>query len=379
MKMAALTIILFLTGVLSGWAQTTSAPPRGTTVPPVGNAQIGNCEESVCRLVAIREDSSIIDGHLKNLRVATGGFQQGGGIGAGFQLTTADAIPHVEFRATALATSLWYQRYDLEAYAHDILDSSNHADVWFSYLYRRQDNFFGIGPRFPHTLWTDFASVQRSYQGTFTHDFTDHLHGSVYTQVANTNTFGGKSNNTRSTTVVFSPFPEPNPQLWAPGLSSHVEMLNYGAALEYDARNNDDGLTRGVNLYARVDSADALDNGNPLADFGWVDAVYDGRAYIPLGSNKTSFAFRSRGQFMNPKGGSQIPFYLLSWIGGRDYVRGYQNYRFRGNSSMLFAAELRQTIYTQNPHRGVDVFGFADTGQVWGDARASKAPEPESN
>jgi hypothetical protein len=40
----------------------------------------------------------------------------------------------------------------------------------------------------------------------------------------------------------------------------------------------------------------------------------------------------------------------------------------------MFATELRQTIYKKTDRRGVDVFGFADSGQVWGDARSLVDP-----
>src|SRR4030095_15852328 len=91
MKKAALTMTLFWIGVLSGWAQAAGAPPQGTTVPPVGSAQLGNCIESICRNAPVRETISEIDLHLKHVKGMLGGFQQGGGIGAGVQLTTADA------------------------------------------------------------------------------------------------------------------------------------------------------------------------------------------------------------------------------------------------------------------------------------------------
>jgi Omp85 superfamily domain len=374
MGKATLIITLFCAVVLPGWAQAPNAPSIGTTVPPVGNAQVGDCDVSTCRNAPVRENLSTIDIKVKHVQAILDGFQQGAGFGGGVQLTTADAIPHLELRANALTTTKLYQRYDLEAYAHDILDSRNDADVWFSYLYRREDNFFGIGPRFPRTMWTDFAAVQRSYQGTFTHTFTDHFQAGLYTQFSNTNAFNGKSNNTTPIGDVFSANPEPNPELWAPGLFENTKLLTFGGFFEFDARNNDDGLTRGANVYGRVDSVDGMNDQNAEADFGWVEAVYDARAYIPLGTNKTSLALRSRGQFLNPRGGSQIPFYLLPWLGGREYVRGYQTYRFRGNSSLLFATELRQTVYTKSDTRGVDVFAFADSGQVWGDARAGKDP-----
>jgi hemolysin activation/secretion protein len=59
---------------------------------------------------------------------------------------------------------------------------------------------------------------------------------------------------------------------------------------------------------------------------------------------------------------------------GREYVRGYDQYRFRGNNALLFSTELRRTVYAKTDLRGVDVFGFADSGQVWGDARSTTDP-----
>jgi outer membrane protein assembly factor BamA len=130
-------------------------------------------------------------------------------------------------------------------------------------------------------------------------------------------------------------------------------------------------LTRGVNIYGRVASADGLRHVDALADYGWIEREFDAQAYAPLGSPKTSLLLRSRGQFKTPKGGSQIPFYDLSWLGGREFLRGYHSYRFRGNNVLLLSTELQQTVYSITGVRGVDVFAFADAGQVWGDARSS--------
>jgi len=367
-----LIIALLLYGIVSGQAQT-GPPPQGTTVPPVGNVQLGDCLESTCRNAPVRENLSAIDLHVKYIRGILGGFRQGAGFGGGVQLTTANAIRHVELRATALTSTRLYQRYEVEAFAHDILDSRNHADVWFTYLYRREDNFFGIGPRIP-PIETNFALQQRSYQGTFSRDFTDHIVAGLYGQIANARAFRGKDDKDPPIDVIFSPVPVPSPVLWLPGLDLHAKILSYGGFFEYDARDNSIGLTRGANVYGRLGSADGLKNHNAFADFGWIEAEVDGRLYIPLGSNKTSLALRTRGSFKDPKAGSQIPFYALSWLGGHEYVRGYRTYRFRGNNSLLFSAELRQTVYSKTDQRGVDVVGFADTGQVWGDARSQTNP-----
>jgi len=172
----------------------------------------------------------------------------------------------------------------------------------------------------------------------------------------------------------FSGTPEPDIERWIPGLLSTTQILSYGAFLEYDTRDRSVDLTRGVDLYGRFASNDGLSNHGPFTDYGWIEGEVDARGYIPLGNSRTSLALRSRAQFKKPKGGSQIPFYDLSYLGGREYVRGYQSYRFRGNDLLMISTELRQTVYKKTDQRGADVFGFADSGQVWGDARSSVDP-----
>jgi outer membrane protein assembly factor BamA len=128
-------------------------------------------------------------------------------------------------------------------------------------------------------------------------------------------------------------------------------------------------LTRGIYLYGRLSSYQGLENKGSFDDYGWNEAEFDARGYIPLGSSKTSLALRSRGQFATTKGGSKIPFYNLAWLGGREYVRGYSTYRLRAPNMLMFSSELRRTLYARSKVRGVDGFVFADSGQVWGDFR----------
>jgi hypothetical protein len=105
----------------------------------------------------------------KYMRGIIGGFEQGAGIGGGVQLTSADAIPGLELRANALTSSKFYKRFDLESFFPNIGGSRNHADAWFSYMHRESD-FFGIGPRISSDLKTNFATEQRSYQGSLYRD-----------------------------------------------------------------------------------------------------------------------------------------------------------------------------------------------------------------
>lgn len=349
------------------------------TIPAPTDRNAPRCLDSTCRQVPVRETLTAISLGTPYARAIVGGFEQGAGIGGGVQVTSAGALPAVEFRAAALTSTQRYRRFDLEAFLPNIGGSRNHADVWFSYL-RRDTDFYGIGPRISTELETQFAIVQRSYQGSLSRDFAAHLQGGVYAQVMNTRSSRGTDATVIPIDESFSGTPEQRLTRWIPAFGSSTQILSYGGFLAYDTRDNSIGLTRGVNLYGRVAQADGLGHHDTLVDYGWIETEFDARGYAPLGSPRTSLLLRSRGQFKAPKGtGSQIPFYDLSWLGGRRYVRGYDSYRFRGNNVLLLSTELQQTMYSMTPVRGLDAFAFADTGQVWGDARSPTDPEVLDN
>ena len=45
----------------------------------------------------------------------------------------------------------------------------------------------------------------------------------------------------------------------------------------------------------------------------------------------------------------------------------------------LGSAELRQTVWAPSEEKGLDVFGFGDAGQVWGDNRSKIDPANLAN
>jgi len=350
------------------------SPAAGQQSQQESDTPVDRCLKSTCRDVPLRENLIAIDLRNKDLgtkyvRGIVGGFEQGPAIDGGIQFTSADVIPYLEMRAAALTSTNFDRRLDLEG-VFTFAGTRNHADAWFSYM-QRQTDFFGIGPLSSSLMKSSFATDQRSYQGSLYRDIASHLQGGVYTQLKNSHSGPGNNTNDEPITERFSGTPNQSAASWIPGFLSTTQVLSYGSFFEYDTRDKSVDLTRGLDLYGRVASNDGMNNHAAFADYGWLEVEFDARGYIPLGSSRTSLAVRSRGQFKNPKGGSQIPFYDLSFLGGREYVRGYESYRFRGNDLLMFSTELRRTVYKKTDRRGADVFGFADSGQVWGDARSS--------
>ncbi|MGH9751827.1 MAG: BamA/TamA family outer membrane protein [Blastocatellia bacterium] len=312
----------------------------------------------------------------KYINGIVGGLDQGSGVPFGVEFTTADKFSWVELRAAAITSTQLFGRLKLEAFFPHIGDERTRANVWFNYLLATQWNFFGIGSRTPD-LRTSFQLEQRSYNGLLERYFIRRMRAGVYAGLANAGATNGNNDNVSPISALFSGDPAVTPiTAWAPGLNMNSEILYYGLYGEYDGRNNERGLTKGFYLFGRFGSYDGLDNGALFTDYGWLWTLLDGRAYIPLGSDKTSFAARALASLQDPKGGSQIPFYYQSFIGGRLFLRGFRTYRFRANNALVLSAEPRQTVWAMNDDntRGIDIHGFGDGGQVWGDNRSNTDP-----
>ncbi len=314
---------------------------------------------------------------VKHVSGIFGGLEQGAGPGFGIEMATADSIPGIEFRATMWTSDKLYRRFEGEAYISKIGDDKTHADFWYGYLRRTEDNFFGIGAFTPLSARTNFDVERRSVNGGLYRDFTDYLQAGIYFSYINSNAYGGQGSGSPSIDTVFSNNPSVIPAiLWTPGLHSGSKVIAYGLFGEYDRRNYEHGLTKGFYFYGRFGSVDGLDKGNGIfSDYGWFDSQLDVRGYIPLFSDKTSLAVRVATNLRSIKGGSQIPFYDLSFLGGFNYVRGFDTYRYRGNNVLIGNVELRQTVYSfKKEHRGLDLIGFGDSGQVWGHNRSITDP-----
>ncbi|HYL99417.1 MAG TPA: BamA/TamA family outer membrane protein [Blastocatellia bacterium] len=309
------------------------------------------------------------------VKVVIGGFEQDAGLGLGLRFTTANKLPGVELSFMALTSTRLYRRFEGEVYVPKIGDGKTHADFWFDYLRRTKDTFFGIGSAFPKSFQTDFDLEQRNLNGLLYRDFTERLQAGLYAKYSNSSTYRGQDTNHIPIDHLFSGALGAVPaEFFAPGLLTDVKILSYGMFAALDLRDDSKALTRGAYLYGRFGNNQGVDVNHTFGDYGWLEGELDARGYIPLGGDKTSLAVRGHTTLKDPHGGSQIPFYDLSFYGGNMYGRGFINYRLRGNNMVLFSTELRRVVWVQSETKGLDIFGFGDTGQVWGDNRSKTDP-----
>src|SRR5205085_2446982 len=351
-----------------------------TGTPQSSAASITGRVQTFTRYGPVRESWTTINLGTKYVKGVLGGLEQGATIGLGVQFTTANLLRSVEFRATAISSLKLYRRFLGEVYIPKLFNENTHANLWFDYLRRTKDNFFGIGPNTPTSSMTNFDIERRSYNTSLYHNFNHEIVVGGYASLADSATYRGQRTSDVPIDQLFSGDPNTVPvSNWAPGLKTNTKILSYGGFAEFDYRDDSNGLTQGAFFYGRIGSAQGLKYTTVFSDYKWLDGEFDARGYIPLFSHKTSLALRAYAMLREPRGDSQIPFYDLAFLGGRMYGRGFRDYRFRGNHMALGSVELRQTVWTQHEHRGLDLFGSADAGPVWVDNRSYTDPEIRAN
>lgn len=347
---------------------------EASSAPQGGPAGFADKVFSRDRLAPRREDRTAINIGGKHVSAVFNGFEQGAGIGFGVEFTTANSIRQVELRATMLTSTRFYRRFEVAAFIPKIGDEKTHAEIWFSYMRRTKDPFFGLGPRSNRSDRTNFDAEFRDVEGVLFREFAKGLQAGVFLGRQSIANYRGQLEDQPPIDVLFSGNPQTTPvSRYIPGLGETIKLFGYGAFAEYDRRNNNSGLTRGGYFYGRLGSYDGLDDGLS-GDYGWIEAQIDGRVYIPIGGDKTSLALRAMTNLQSPKRGSQIAFYANSFLGGRSFVRGYDNFRFRSHNLLLYAGELRRTVLTLKEDRGADVILFGDVGRSWGDTRSKTDP-----
>jgi hypothetical protein len=345
-----------------------------------------------------RESRILINLGSEHINAIFGGLGAGSGVGAGVELTSADAIPGVELILAAVVTTKLYRLFDAEAYFPSVGSENTHADLRFRYQRRPEENFFGIGPKVPAFAFTEpgrpglvgdgsetnYDLEKRSVSGALYHDLWRGVQLGIYVDYTSASTYVNDDEDEPPIDTLFYGeglyYPEPPPYGFVPALLTGSKILTEGVYVEADLRNYDDGLPKGFYGYVRLTNSDgvgtvtypiipALYEGLDVRaqgnDYGWIGGQIDLRAYVPLLSDKTSLAVRYFSELNGPKHGADIPFYEQARLGGRATMRGFDTYRFTGDNSILLQAELRRTVYRKDEDSGADVFGFTDLGQVW--------------
>jgi hypothetical protein len=140
-----------------------------------------------------------------------------------------------------------------------------------------------------------------------------------------------------------------------PGFLTQPDFIRADASLALDWRDNPAHPHRG-GRYGVVASQFQDQNLNAY-DFHRVDVEL--QQYVPLPSRYRILALRAVAVVTDADAGQQVPFYFQPTLGGAKTMRGFREFRFRDQNSLLLSAEYRWEAWW-----ALDGALFVDAGTV---------------
>jgi hypothetical protein len=141
----------------------------------------------------------------------------------------------------------------------------------------------------------------------------------------------------------------------APGLADQPSFLFADLTARLDTRNDTGLPTRGGRYQAMWAGYGDRDGGRYSSQRFEVEATH----YVPLAGPRWTLALHAWLVGTHTGDESMVPFYLLPSVGGKNTIRGYNDYRFHDRAMELVGLESRWRIFSH-----VDAALFADAGKV---------------
>lgn len=214
-----------------------------------------------------------------------------------------------------------------------------------------EEPFYGIGPNAEIENESNYALEKSTFEIAQHFQLTSDLTMNLTTGIELNQIHAGKDSDHPSTPDIYSP-----ETLY--GLSGQKKMAYYQTGLQLDTKNRAGNPTGGWD--AEIEAG--LFHGNSHSQSGFWKASTDITRYLHLFYNRT-LVLRIAGETNRPVGDRQIPFYLLSELGRRETIRGFERGRYRDRDMFLGTAEYRYPIL-QNKESGIEALIFVDAGQV---------------
>jgi hypothetical protein len=220
-------------------------------------------------------------------------------------------------------------------------------ETWASHRDYPQEDYFGSGPDSARNNQTSYA-IRTDFIGgrAGVRPFPILLTGGGL-EYLNPRLGSGKDKRVPSIEDLFNP-------VTAPGLGESIDYVRSTAFVEVDYREPRNARKGG---WYRLDFSRYDDRTTGNFTFNRIDA--DVRQYIGFLAGRRVIAARLFASTSDTRDGSEMPFYLMPWLGGNDSLRGFRQYRFRGPHAILGQAEYRWEIWS-----GLDAALFYDAGKV---------------
>jgi len=283
------------------------------------------------------------------VKIGVGGAGPGSGFGP-----VVTPLHHTFFGgAIGIETPLLYTYKDYQQYEFDIHVPADKSYFFLDGRYRSrpEDKFFGLGNDTPLSNESFFKTIHREVEAGFSARISEKLRATVgvgFEKVGVTKPELGDSAQQMFT------------ESQVPGLFTGATMRAETLVLDHNTQDQPQGPTRGSRELFEVGLHESVGS----TDFAFWKYRLELQRYFSLSEDRRKvIAIRAMAETNQEKGGSQIPFFDLPYLGSWRTLRGFEDYRYRDKSALALGLEYRYRIW-----RAIDWGFFLDQGQV--------APEP---
>jgi hypothetical protein len=285
-----------------------------------------------------------------SIRPIIGGLPAGSGFSLGVELFRPRLLGPMDARGSVIASFKRYRQVEVALEAARLGSSPLFLELNARYRYFPEENFWGLGPDTPQANRSNFLLEDVSPGATFGVLLLPGLRAGVSGGFLFVNTGRGRDSEIPSVEDVFT-------EAEAPGVDDAPDFRYGGLFLEYDSRNESSDPDSG-GLYTLRWTAYS---DRELDSYSFREVDLDLRQFIPaVGEDRIALRFRALRT--DPVAGHSVPYFLQPWAGGTDTVRGFNQYRFRDRSAVVFNGEYRRPVTGF-----LYAVAFADAGRVFSD------------
>ena len=349
-------VALIVTAVIAGPTASAAQQAEPTDVKvetaqePVdrGDSFIDELREFADRTRIVERLNGDIDGWYPRL----GGMTRGSGfaLGPGFRTHLFDDRIFVD-----LSAGLSIKGYkSADANVRFWRGWRDRVELWADYRYEDfpQEDFFGLGMQTTEAMRTsyDFDSVDIGVRGLVKP--IDWFRAGVRLGYMSPDIGPGSDRNYPSIEQLFI-------DTQAPGLLEQPDFLHTTFFTEIDTLDAS-GHPRAGGFYR---ASLGLWNDRTLHQFDHKRCDALATQYVPLDTDKNHvISGRIGAAYVNNETGERVPFYFLAYVGGRDTIRSFSEFRFKDENALWVGAE-----YNYRPMKWFSVAAFVDAGKVSAD------------
>ena len=265
------------------------------------------------------------------LQFVLGGMRSGSGTTFGVGYRRVDLYDErLAFRATARGTLQKAYMLDLELESPRLRHKRGDVRLYIKHENSPMMDYYGAGPDSQKSGRTSYRLEDTGIDGSGRYRVWSHLYLGATGGVYLPNVGPGQRDGVTSTEAIYTP-------VQVPGLGRQPKFFRAGGTLEFDYRDLATGPREGGHYYTR--HLRYWDRESGLYTFHMLDSAIE--QYLPYW-NKTRVVALRLGSMMTWAGeGKAIPFYLQPTLGGNDFLRGFDRYRFYDQNSIHAVAEHR--------------------------------------